>query len=104
MTYCFDLDGTLCTIEIDYHCAIPFKDRIETVNSLYDAGHVIMIDSARGNTTGINCHEETKQQLKEWGLKYHILRTGVKFTADRYIDDKAIESTTFFHQENQKKT
>lgn len=96
MTYCFDLDGTLCSVEIDYHQAKPFNDRIEVVNKLYDEGNVIMIDSARGNTTGINWQQETKQQLNKWGLKYHILRTGVKFTADYYIDDKATESKEFF--------
>ena len=35
MKYCFDLDGTLCTKRnLDYQNAEPFKERIETVNSL----------------------------------------------------------------------
>ena len=39
---------------------------------------------------------ETYDQLTSWGLKFHELRAGVKFAADYYIDDKAINSEDFF--------
>ena len=50
MIYCFDLDGTLCTHEEDYAKAMPFSDRILLVNALYEQGHKIIVDTARGST------------------------------------------------------
>ena len=49
MIYCFDLDGTLCTnTNGNYKDAKPYKDRISKVNSLFNDGHIIIIESARG--------------------------------------------------------
>tara|TARA_R100000458_G_C8278417_1_gene254522 strand:+ start:1326 stop:1661 length:336 start_codon:yes stop_codon:yes gene_type:complete len=99
MRYCFDLDGTLCTQRtLDYENAEPFKERILMVNRLYDEGHYIMIDTARGSgaTKGKDWYDITKNQIDSWELKYHELRTGVKFFADIYIDDKAKLANTFF--------
>ncbi len=96
-TYCFDLDGTLCTTHTDdYSQAEPFHHRIDQVNDLYDAGHTIIIDTARGSKTGRNWWLVTRKQLDLWGLKYHQLRVGRKIAADYYIDDKAISSSKFF--------
>jgi|TARA_Y100000004_G_C8854980_1_gene386445 CMP-N,N'-diacetyllegionaminic acid synthase len=109
MIYCFDLDGTLCTLEVDgmvegpskdkfqYMKAKPIEERIALVNSLYDAGHTIIIETARGNVSGIDWHASTKNQLKNWGVKFHTLRTGVKHAADIYIDDKALNANEFFY-------
>lgn len=97
MIYCFDLDGTLCTnTEGEYIKASPYLDRIDIVNSLYDSGNTILIDTARGSTTKINWYELTENQLKEWGIKYHTLRVGVKLNFDILIDDKCINDTLFF--------
>lgn len=97
MIYVFDLDGTLCTQpDGEYSRAEPYPERIEKVNRLYDEGHLIYIDSARGSRTGINQDQFTEDQLKRWGVKYHILRTGVKFFGHQYIDDKAILDKDFF--------
>lgn len=94
--YCFDLDGVICSQEKDYHNAKPFKKRIEIINELYDAGHKILIDSARGTITRINHQQYTEFQLKRWGVKYHLLRTGIKFFADKYIDDHGVSDIDFF--------
>lgn len=98
MIYCFDLDGTLCTHVKDYSEASPFLERIKEVNLLYDQGHTIIIDTARGSTTGIDWYDITLTQLNSWGLKFHTLRTGIKITADLYIDDKAIKDLDFFNK------
>ena len=76
----------------------PYKDRINIVNSLYDEGHHIIIDTARGSgaTKGKDWYDITKNQLDSWGLKYHELRTGVKFSADVYVDDKGRNAHDFF--------
>jgi hypothetical protein len=97
MIYCFDLDGTICdTIGGDYESATPFNDRVNIVNSLYDEGHHIIIETARGSVTGLDWTELTERQLRGWGVKYTELRAGVKFYADFYIDDKAINADEFF--------
>mgnify|MGYP003636356991 FL=1 len=97
MIYCFDLDGTLCsTPDESYKDAEPHMDRIYYVNSLFEKGHTIIIETARGTMTGIDWFCVTKNQLSEWGLKYTQLRTGIKFAADVYIDDKCVNSENFF--------
>lgn len=96
-TYCFDLDGTLCSkTDGKYNEAEPFVDRIAIVNKLYDEGHKIIIETARGSSTKKNWYSVTENQLKTWGVKYHILRTGQKIEADIYIDDKSINSNVYF--------
>ena len=90
MTYCFDIDGTLCTnTEGDYERAEPQPDVIRRVNALHDAGDKILLYTARGSTTGIDWRAVTELQLKEWGVRYHSLQFG-KPTADLYVDDKAV--------------
>ena len=52
---CVDLDGTLCTdTNGDYVLAEPITENISKLNKLYDEGYTIIIDSARGSTTGID--------------------------------------------------
>ena len=49
MTYVFDIDGTVCTNASPYYeKAVPFADRIEKINSLYDSGHMVVCYTARG--------------------------------------------------------
>lgn len=102
--YVFDLDHTLCDVKFinnhrwDYQNATPYLDRIEIVNKLYDNGNEIIIETARGSVSGKNWMSLTENQLSTWGLKYHKLRTGVKFPADFYIDDKAINDKEFFNE------
>tara|TARA_X000000368_G_scaffold419078_1_gene422141 strand:- start:10817 stop:11113 length:297 start_codon:yes stop_codon:yes gene_type:complete len=87
-TYCFDIDGTICTQNsTEYDSASPFLDRIDKINNLYDAGNKIIFYTARGFVTGIDWEIVTKKQLKKWNVKYHELYFG-KPAADVYIDDK----------------
>lgn len=90
LTYCFDIDGTLCTnTEGLYEAALPLPDMIEHVNRLYDDGHTILLHTARGSSTGIDWRGLTERQMSEWNVRYHVLFMG-KPTADIYVDDKAI--------------
>tara|TARA_R110002126_G_scaffold116875_6_gene256536 strand:+ start:15686 stop:15979 length:294 start_codon:yes stop_codon:yes gene_type:complete len=96
MIYCFDLDGTLCSNTYgDYEKAKPFNKRIEEVNTLYENNHII-IDTARGKTTGIDWYDITTKQLEKWGVNYHELFVGNKINADLFIDDKGINDKIFF--------
>ena len=104
--YVIDLDHTLCDTKRnengnwDYLNATPFHERINKINHLFDSGNRIIIETARGCNSKRNWYVETYNQLIEWGLKFHELRTGIKFAADYYIDDKAINSEDFFRGEN----
>ena len=83
MIYCFDLDGTLCTnTNGDYYNAKPFIDRINKLNDLYNLNNKIIINTARGSSTGIDWYDFTKNQLQSWGIKYHQLFVGKKIEAD----------------------
>jgi len=98
--YCFDLDGTLCsTTEGDYEKSEPLMNRISKVNDLYEAGHKILIFTARGSTTAIDWEKLTSKQLEKWGVKHHQLLMGKPY-ADFFIDDKGISDFDFFENSN----
>jgi len=104
MTYVFDIDGTICTTtDGDYALAKPLEARISLVNKLYDEGHTIIFQTARGMGRSGNSvmlsyemfELTTKNQLDTWGVKYHSLFLG-KPSGDFYIDDKGIKDEDFF--------
>tara|TARA_Y100000034_G_C6611135_1_gene266154 strand:- start:61 stop:381 length:321 start_codon:yes stop_codon:yes gene_type:complete len=104
MTYVVDIDGTICTqSNPDYENAIPIQENIDKVNELYNDGHQIIYNTARGmgrtNNDQVAAHtllyEMTRKQLDKWGVKYHMLFLG-KPAGDVYIDDKAIRADDFF--------
>jgi len=108
LTYCVDIDGTICENgscnACQYEGSVPIKSRIEKINQLYDEGHRIKYFTARGMGSYHNdsakaearWRELTELQLRIWGCKYHELILG-KPSADYYIDDKAITSDDFFN-------
>ena len=68
--------------------ALPLHDNIDKINKLYNDGHYIIYWTARGTVTGIDWYETTKNQLNEWGCKYHNLSVGEKPAYDLLICDK----------------
>jgi len=89
MVYYIDIDNTICRTDgADYETAQPVQKRIDRVNALYDSGHTVVLWTARGATTGRDWMVMTRQQLHEWGVRYHRLSM-VKPEYDRIIDDKA---------------
>ena len=111
MVYVFDIDGTICTkvTNGDYSTAKPIMNRIDVVNDLYDSGHQIIFQTARGMGRSGNSaafahtafYNLTHTQLKEWGVKFHDLFLG-KPAGDLYIDDKGINDFTFFEKQGEK--
>lgn len=97
MIYCFDIDGTICSLtDGNYSEATPYLRRIETVNKLYEEGNKIIYFTARGSTTGIDWTDVTADQLKGWGVKYHELHLG-KPHYDVYVGDKAFNDKSYFN-------
>ncbi|KKM26917.1 hypothetical protein LCGC14_1579950 [marine sediment metagenome] len=99
MRIVFDIDGTLCEFTTDYskyHESKPFKPMVELINDMYNRGHYIIVQTARGmgSCGGIvakaynKWYSKTEAQLESWGLKYHELHLG-KPHGDVYVDDKA---------------
>ena len=88
MQIIIDMDGTICSEERTYsRClAKPKKNAKETINSLYEQGHTIIIYSAR---TWVE-YEMTVDWLKRYGIKYHQLIMG-KPIGDIWIDDRAFQ-------------
>lgn len=104
MTYVFDIDNTLCiTNGSDYENSSPIQKRIDKVNKLYDEGHTILLQTARGMGRSNNnqqyaielLYDFTKQQLTNWGIKHHALFLG-KAAGDIYVDDKGCKDEDFF--------
>jgi histidinol phosphatase-like enzyme len=101
MKYMVDIDGTICSVVLnpdgsaDYDQTQPHKDRIEKINQLFDAGHEITYWTARGSASGIDRSQLTRQQMYEWGAKYHELLFH-KPVYDVWIDDKAVNSEVYF--------
>ena len=90
MIFCFDIDGTICTnTDGAYEQAEPYPDVIVRINELAGVGHRILLQTARGFTTGIDWRATTERQMAQWGVQYEVLVMG-KPTADVYIDDKAV--------------
>lgn len=104
MTYVFDIDGTICSHTYGYYeSAVPDIERIKKVNDLYESGNTIIFLTARGMGRSGNSiayaykafETLTREQLEEWGVKYHHLFLG-KPAGDIYVDDKGEKDEDFF--------
>ncbi len=96
MKYMVDIDGTICrNTTSDYPNSTPIPERIARINALVDAGHEVHYWTARGGNSGIDWSELTTKQLAEWGCKYTTVNF-CKPSYDLWIDDKAINSETYF--------
>jgi dTDP-glucose 4,6-dehydratase len=95
-----DIDETICTSPEDrnYSKAVPIEQNIEKINQMYDNGDNIVYWTARGTGSGIDWRKVTENQFEKWGVKYHGLRFG-KPIYDLFIDDKNINSESFFNKE-----
>jgi len=94
-TFCFDVDGTICTqTKSDYENAQPIQPMIDKINKLYYEGNIIVIHTARGQSSGVDWEAFTVRQLRGWKVKFHSFYYG-KPSADYYIDDKAVSISDF---------
>lgn len=88
MVICVDLDGTLSE-EMDdwrkYAEAPPIEENIAKVRRMYEAGHTIIIYTARP----MDDWRVTKRWLYQNNVPYERLEMG-KFRGDLYIDNNSI--------------
>jgi len=90
-----DIDETIADYQptddrSDYTLATPIDMNIDKINKLYNEGHQITYYTARGSLSGIDWYDITKNQLDNWGAKYHKLITGHKPAYDLIICDKSM--------------
>lgn len=100
---CIDLDGTICDLRKpgqSYADILPKPGARERIKSLHDAGHTIIIHTARNmGSTGHNVGKALKnvgQITFDW-LKYYEIEYDEIFfgkpNADVTIDDRVIKFT-----------
>jgi len=95
-TYCFDIDGTICTnTDGDYEDAEPFPEMVDALRKLHKDGHRIVMFTARGASSGIDWTDITAHQLRTWGVPYDSLVMNKKPSFDLLIDDKAMHVSEF---------
>ena len=107
MRYCFDIDGTICDTPMTddprfpgYLTAEPRRKVIKKINELYDKGHYIILQTARGAKSGIDWGDLTLSQLDDWGVKYHhLMPMFSKPDADIFIDDKGLNAYDWIEKE-----
>lgn len=97
---CIDLDGTICDLRKPgqtYADVLPKPGAREKIKSLHDAGHTIIIYTARNmGSTGHNIGKVLKnvgQITFEWLAKHEIVYDEIFFgkpNADITIDDRVI--------------
>jgi hypothetical protein len=94
MTLVFDIDGTVMETKLlsdgRYKLLSYDREMIAGINTLFDKGHTIIIQTARH----WNKFQMTRVQLSRIGIKYHSLVMG-KPVADFYIDDKGLNPEEF---------
>ena len=106
-TFVIDVDGTICelkTVGESYSNLRPKLDMISKINDMFDAGHTIILFSARGmRTYGGDMYyieKEVRPIMEAWlnkyNVKYHNLVLGKPWGANvRYVDDNAMHISEF---------
>lgn len=109
-TFIMDIDGTICEAPLledgtyDYPNAAPFPRVIERINEMYDAGHTIILATARGMRTYEGDVEKIKENvqpvLEEWleryKVKYHELHVGKPWGKNPiYVDNRNLTVKSF---------
>ena len=100
MRICIDLDGTICRLrrpEQSYAEVEPMPDAVEKIRQLKNAGHNIIIYTARhmktcnGNVGQVIARQGlvTLGWLERHGIPYDEIHFG-KPQADVYLDDNAV--------------
>jgi capsule biosynthesis phosphatase len=105
MRIAIDLDGTICEIREDpktYEEVQPLPDAVAKIRELKQAGHYIIILTARHMKTcdgnlGLVVAEVAKTTL-DWLAKHQVPFDEIHFgkpNADVYIDDRAVRFTSW---------
>jgi capsule biosynthesis phosphatase len=118
-SWVIDIDGTISYPDHDkndshsrYANSTPNWSVINKINSLYDAGHYIILHTARRMLTHKNDVNAviadvgaiTEKWLADHGVKYHELVFGKPYATMYYVDDKAMNLNDFCEFDEHLKT
>jgi 2'-5' RNA ligase len=88
-----DFDDTIAHENQDHTLEEPLTGAKEVLQDLKNQGYYIVIDSARANEW--EGEDEIKEYLDKYDIPYDEIFQGNKPLAFRYIDDRAIQMTTW---------
>ncbi|MEO5340522.1 MAG: hypothetical protein H7837_08405 [Magnetococcus sp. MYC-9] len=105
MRICLDLDGVICAVKREgqsYAEVLPLPGAVEKITALHDAGHTIIIHTARhmktceGNSGKVIARlgKITLDWLERHAIPYDELHFG-KPWADIYVDDNALRFSSW---------
>ena len=108
LTFCFDIDGTLCPIkkkEEEYIDLVPYKEMLEKVREYKNGGAKIVLFTARnmnsygGNIGLINANtaKVLLEWLDKWEIPYDEIIYGKPWPGHKgfYVDDRTVRPDEF---------
>ena len=108
LTFCFDIDGTLCPIkkkEEEYIDLVPFPEMVEKLKEYHDGGAKIVLFTSRnmnsynGNLGMINANtaKVLLQWLDKWAIPYDEIIYGKPWPGHKgfYVDDRTVRPDEF---------
>lgn len=108
LTFCFDIDGTLCPIkkkEEEYIDLIPYKEMIDKLREYKEGGAKIVLFTSRnmnsyGGNIGLINANTAKVLLKwldKWDIPYDEIIYGKPWPGHKgfYVDDRTVRPDEF---------
>lgn len=108
LTFCFDIDGTLCPIkkkEEEYIDLVPYKEMIDKLREYKEGGAKIVLFTSRnmnsynGNIGLINANtaKVLLKWLNKWDIPYDEIIYGKPWPGHHgfYVDDRTIRPDEF---------
>lgn len=110
LTFCFDIDGTICPIkkkEEEYIDLVPFKEMVDKIREYKDGGARIVLFTSRnmnsynGNIGMINANtaKVLLQWLDKWDIPYDEIIYGKPWPGHKgfYVDDRTVRPNEFLN-------
>ena len=108
LTFCFDVDGTLCPIkkkEEEYIDLVPYKEMIEKLREYKNGGAKVVLFTSRnmnsygGNIGLINANtaKVLLEWLDKWDIPYDEIIYGKPWPGHKgfYVDDRTVRPDEF---------
>ena len=108
LTFCFDVDGTLCPIkkkEEEYIDLVPYKEMIEKLREYKNGGAKVVLFTSRnmnsygGNIGLINANtaKVLLEWLDKWEIPYDEIIYGKPWPGHKgfYVDDRTVRPDEF---------
>lgn len=108
LTFCFDIDGTLCPIkkkEEEYIDLVPYKDMIDKLREYKEGGAKVVLFTSRnmnsyGGNIGLINANTAKVLLKwldKWDIPYDEIIYGKPWPGHKgfYVDDRTVRPDEF---------